>query len=212
MKMRPLTGLDIPAGQPVTLKPGGEHIMLRGPQRAAARGSVLSADLDVRKGRGTRGDRRSREAGCCRPGGAALKEDSIMTPAAFRPRRRAVFAGLVILAAGGFLGLGLRETPKGAAGTLLGSAVGGAFRLVDQNGKTVSDADLKGKWSLDLFRLHALPGRLSDRAQRHIDRARRPRAEARRGPSGVHHRRSRTRHAGGAQILCRRASTRRSWR
>ena len=28
MKMRPLAGLDIPAGQSVTLKPGGEHIML----------------------------------------------------------------------------------------------------------------------------------------------------------------------------------------
>jgi periplasmic copper chaperone A len=28
MKMRPLAGLDIPAGQPVTLKPGSEHIML----------------------------------------------------------------------------------------------------------------------------------------------------------------------------------------
>jgi len=30
MKMRPLAGLDIPAGQPVTLKPGAEHIMLEG--------------------------------------------------------------------------------------------------------------------------------------------------------------------------------------
>jgi periplasmic copper chaperone A len=30
MKMRPLASLDIPAGQPVTLKPGGEHIMLLG--------------------------------------------------------------------------------------------------------------------------------------------------------------------------------------
>ena len=30
MKMRPLAGLDIAAGQPVTLKPGGEHIMLLG--------------------------------------------------------------------------------------------------------------------------------------------------------------------------------------
>jgi copper(I)-binding protein len=30
MKMRPLAGLDIPAGQSVTLKPGGEHIMLMG--------------------------------------------------------------------------------------------------------------------------------------------------------------------------------------
>jgi periplasmic copper chaperone A len=30
MKMRPLAGLDIPVGQAVTLKPGGEHIMLEG--------------------------------------------------------------------------------------------------------------------------------------------------------------------------------------
>jgi periplasmic copper chaperone A len=28
MKMRPIASLDIPAGQPVTLKPSGEHIML----------------------------------------------------------------------------------------------------------------------------------------------------------------------------------------
>ena len=30
MKMRPLATLDIPAGQLVTLKPGGDHIMLMG--------------------------------------------------------------------------------------------------------------------------------------------------------------------------------------
>jgi periplasmic copper chaperone A len=30
MKMRPLAGIDIPAGQPVALKPGGQHIMLEG--------------------------------------------------------------------------------------------------------------------------------------------------------------------------------------
>jgi copper(I)-binding protein len=30
MKMRPIASLDIPAGQPVTLKPSGEHIMLLG--------------------------------------------------------------------------------------------------------------------------------------------------------------------------------------
>jgi protein SCO1/2 len=71
-------------------------------------------------------------------------------------QRRLVLAavllgGLVILAAGAFLGLGLRETPKGAAGTLLASAIGGPFRLIDQNGRTVTDADLKGKWSLIYF-------------------------------------------------------------
>ena len=30
MKMRPLAGLDIPAGEPITLRPSGEHIMLMG--------------------------------------------------------------------------------------------------------------------------------------------------------------------------------------
>jgi copper(I)-binding protein len=30
MKMRPLADLDIHAGQPVTLKPGGQHVMLLG--------------------------------------------------------------------------------------------------------------------------------------------------------------------------------------
>jgi copper(I)-binding protein len=30
MKMRPIASLDIPAGQPVTLKPGGDHVMLLG--------------------------------------------------------------------------------------------------------------------------------------------------------------------------------------
>jgi protein SCO1 len=62
-----------------------------------------------------------------------------------------LFAGFVILGAGAFLALSLHETPRGAAGTLLASAIGGPFRLVDQDGKTVTDADLKGKWSLVYF-------------------------------------------------------------
>ena len=62
-----------------------------------------------------------------------------------------LLAGLVILGVGAFLALSLHETPRGAAGTLLASAIGGPFRLVDQNGKTVTDGDLKGKWSLVYF-------------------------------------------------------------
>src|SRR5205814_4965088 len=30
MQMRPVAGIDVPGGQPVKLKPGGEHVMLLG--------------------------------------------------------------------------------------------------------------------------------------------------------------------------------------
>jgi cytochrome oxidase Cu insertion factor (SCO1/SenC/PrrC family) len=64
----------------------------------------------------------------------------------------AVFlGGLAILGAAVFLGSQHGDSPRGAAGTLLSSAIGGPFRLVDQDGKTVTDADLKGKWSLVYF-------------------------------------------------------------
>jgi protein SCO1 len=63
----------------------------------------------------------------------------------------AALAALVILGAGVFLALALRDNPRGAAGTMLASAIGGPFRLTDQDGKTVTDADLKGKWSLVYF-------------------------------------------------------------
>src|SRR5205814_4536839 len=62
-----------------------------------------------------------------------------------------VLAGALVIAAGVLLGLALRETPKGAAGTALANMIGGPFQLIDQNGKPVSDADLKGKWQLVFF-------------------------------------------------------------
>jgi cytochrome oxidase Cu insertion factor (SCO1/SenC/PrrC family) len=62
-----------------------------------------------------------------------------------------VAAGILILVAGGLVGLAFRERPNGAGGTLLATAVGGPFQLIDQNGKPVSDADLKGKWQLVFF-------------------------------------------------------------
>jgi protein SCO1/2 len=63
-----------------------------------------------------------------------------------------VFAALLVVAAGVLLALAVRETPRGgAAGTALANAIGGPFRLIDQNGKAVSDADLKGKWQLVFF-------------------------------------------------------------
>ena len=62
-----------------------------------------------------------------------------------------VFAGVLVIAAGVLLALALRETPRGAAGTALASAIGGQFQLIDQNGKPFSDADMKGKWHLVFF-------------------------------------------------------------
>jgi periplasmic copper chaperone A len=49
MKMRPLAGLDIAAGQPVTLKPGGEHIMLLGLNGQLREGQFFPMTLTFEK-------------------------------------------------------------------------------------------------------------------------------------------------------------------
>ncbi len=49
MKMRPIAGVDIPAGQPVSLKPGGEHIMLMGLNQPLREGQSFPLTLDFEK-------------------------------------------------------------------------------------------------------------------------------------------------------------------
>jgi len=50
MKMRPLTGIDLPAGQPVTLKPGSDHIMLLGLKQPLRPGDSVPLTLTFAKG------------------------------------------------------------------------------------------------------------------------------------------------------------------
>jgi protein SCO1/2 len=60
-------------------------------------------------------------------------------------------AGLLVLATGLLLFVGLRDNPRGVAGRVLSTAIGGPFHLVDQNGQPFTDADLRGKWHLVFF-------------------------------------------------------------
>ena len=53
MKMRPIASLDIPAGQPVTLKPGGDHVMLLGLNGPLREGQSFPLTLTFEKA-GTR--------------------------------------------------------------------------------------------------------------------------------------------------------------
>jgi copper(I)-binding protein len=49
MKMRPIGGIDIPAGQPVTLSPGGMHIMLIGLKEPLKAGQSFPLTLSFEK-------------------------------------------------------------------------------------------------------------------------------------------------------------------
>lgn len=49
MQMRPLPVLDIPAGKPVALQPGGLHIMLEGLKAPLRQGQSFTLDLEFAK-------------------------------------------------------------------------------------------------------------------------------------------------------------------
>ena len=49
MKMRPLAGVDVPANEPVTLRPGGTHIMLQGLNETLQAGKSFPLTLTFEK-------------------------------------------------------------------------------------------------------------------------------------------------------------------
>jgi len=51
MRMRPIDGVEIPAGGSVELKPGGLHIMLLDVQRDLEPGQTVTLKLDFESGR-----------------------------------------------------------------------------------------------------------------------------------------------------------------
>ena len=52
MKMRAITGLDLPAGQAVELKPGGYHVMLMDLKAPLAKGSTVPVTLTFKNAQG----------------------------------------------------------------------------------------------------------------------------------------------------------------
>lgn len=52
MRMRALDGLDLPAGTPVVLKPGGHHLMLMELKKPLPKGSLVPVTLTVKDARG----------------------------------------------------------------------------------------------------------------------------------------------------------------
>jgi copper(I)-binding protein len=73
MKMRPVSGVDIPAGQAVTLKPGGEHIMLMGLNQPLREGQSFPLTLNFEKAGPRTVTVTVEKAGAKGPGPAAMQ-------------------------------------------------------------------------------------------------------------------------------------------
>jgi copper(I)-binding protein len=71
MKMRPLAGLDVPAKEPVTLKPGGIHIMLEGLNEPLRAGNSFPLTLTFEKAGERKVDVAVGKAGAAGPEGHA---------------------------------------------------------------------------------------------------------------------------------------------
>jgi len=71
MKMRPLAAIDIPAGQPVTLSPGGMHIMLLGLTQPLREGQSFPLTLSFDHAGPQRVTVAIEKAGAMGPGGQA---------------------------------------------------------------------------------------------------------------------------------------------
>jgi hypothetical protein len=71
MKMRQVDGIDLPAGRPVTLKPGGYHIMLTGLAKPLAAGQSFPLTLSFAKAGQREVTVAVQPVGAMGPGGAA---------------------------------------------------------------------------------------------------------------------------------------------
>ena len=71
MKMRPLAAIDIPAGQPVTLSPGGMHMMLEGLTQPLREGQSFPLTLSFERAGPLQVTVAIEKAGAMGPGGQA---------------------------------------------------------------------------------------------------------------------------------------------
>ena len=119
-------------------------------------------------------------------------------------RTRWLVLGLAVLLA---FGIGWLRHTAPPPGNMTGSSLGGAFALIDQNGKPVTDADFKGRYRLMYFGYTFCPDvcptdvAVLSRGLPAYEKTRPGRGG--KGAADLHHRRSRSRRSGSAEGLCR---------